>query len=143
MKKILAFSLLAVTVFLCVGCTFTPKTPTHGIWYCEELGISIEFYIDPLYSSEFPRISARLSDNEGGYQKLESHWQGNWMEFYIRDVDGEVHSIYSGYYKYKNEQFTMDTISRGDPADNYKTQIKPDGETYTFVRLECYTEIKR
>lgn len=143
MKKIFVFSTLFVIIFICTSCSIMPKTPTKGIWYCEEISVSIEFYIDPLYSSVHPRIrSTRMYDDEGNYQELEKNWHySGQLDFYYEDADGNEVGVYSGFYKYRNDKFIMYLISKGDPTDNYKTQIELDYEKCVFIEIESYEKI--
>ena len=144
MKKIFAFSVLIVIAFICTSCSITPETPTEGIWYCEKIGISIEFYIDPFYSSCYPRIrSVRLYDNEENYRELEQNWHySGQLDFCYKDIDGNEIIIYSGFYKYRDNKFILYLHSKGDPNDNYKTQIELDKEECVFVQIDSYDKIK-
>ena len=143
MKKFFACSVFIVIAFICTSCSITPKTPTEGIWYCEEIGISIEFYMDPLYSSVDPRIrSVRMYDDEGNYQELEQNWwYSGQLDFYYEDSGGNEINIYSGFYKYRNDKFIIYLISKGDPKDNYKTQIELNNEKCVFIEIESYDKI--
>ena len=143
MKNFFVFLILIVLVLTCVSCSITYEKPMEGIWYCEKINVSIEFYTDPLYSSEISCVkSVRIYDDEGGYRELESDWSyGRDVFIYYVDDDANRVDIYSGLYKYKEDKFTIYLQNKGDPQDNYKTQIDLNGEECVFIEIESYDKI--
>ena len=145
MRKIFSFLILIVLTFTCASCSITYKKPMSGIWYCEKINISIEFYTDPLYSTEISRVkSVRMYDDDRGYCELKSDWSyGRDVFLYYVDSDDIRVDIYSGLYKYRDNKFIIYLESKGDPQDNYKTQIELNGEECVFVEIEGYDKISK
>ena len=137
MKKLTATFTLIVVIFVCTSCSITQKKPDSGIWYCEKIGISIEFYMDSLYSQDEPRVgSIRMYDEEGNYQELHARWgYDDVIEFYLESDESGEFAIYSGHYRYKKDNFIICLFSKGDPTDNYKTQIELEEEC-VFIKVD-------
>lgn len=100
MKKIYSILLICFIAVLIVSCTKLEKIPEDGIWYCNELKISIDFS-----KIDKPTECAKLYNDDGTYQILDCYIDFvSVMDFFLGD------SIYlSGGIKYKDDKFILTT----------------------------------
>ena len=96
MKKICSILLLCLIAVSIASCSRLEKIPEEGIWYCDELKISIDFS-----KIDRPTECAKLYNEDGTYQMLECKIDFvSVMDFFLGD------SIYlSGGIKFKDDKF--------------------------------------
>lgn len=135
MKKILLALIIGCMIFVFANCSITPKYPTDGIWYNNELKLVIEF---GKYKTFVRSYDENLSDLE---LAIEIGRDRCVDIVYYDDNSGEIVEIYSGWREYKNDNFVITLYSKANPKDNFKTQIELDDEEYVFVKIENYDEI--
>ncbi len=99
MKRICSFILLCLIAVSIASCSFPVKYPQEGIYYCEELGLSIDFSIH----MEDPNTCAKLYNEDGTYQVLECRIDFGSTMFLLSDDD-----IYlAGKVKFKDDKFIL------------------------------------
>lgn len=100
MKRIYSIVLICVVAVLIVSCSRLEKIPEEGIWYCDELKISIDFS-----KIDKPTECAKLYNEDGTHQMLECKIDFvSVMDFFLGD------SIYlSGGIKFKDDKFILTT----------------------------------
>lgn len=104
---LLLFLALAVGLF---ACAIVRPYPEDGRWYCEELGMVLDF-------SSSPHMAELASDGE--VVKTPFHIDyGNTI--FVDDPDGGE-DILRGEYRLRDDVFTVNTF---------------EGETYTFVYMQ-------
>ena len=135
MKKISLLLSIIYMISIFTSCSITPKYPTDGIWYNNELKLVIEFNENKTLVYSYDE---NLSDLELDIQIGRDRYVDI---VYYDDISGELVEIYSGWRKYKNDKFVITLYSRANPEDDFKTQIELNDEEYTFVKIESYDEI--
>ena len=99
LKRFIAIILLIPLVFLC-SCRVQAAHPEQGVWYCEELKMSINF-------SLFGKTSemVRIYSDDGTFNTFLCHIDfGNGI--YIDTLDGSE-TIYRGNFKLRGEDFNV------------------------------------
>lgn len=111
LKRFIAILLLIPLVFLC-SCRIQAAHPERGVWYCEELKMSINF-------SLFGKTSemVRIYNDDGTFETFLCHIDfGNGI--YIATLD-DSENIYQGNCKLRGEDF----------------YVKIDDTTYIFNEI--------
>ena len=136
MKK--TFCCFIVFVILCTffGCSIIPPYPSEGIWYCEDLGLVIDF------ATKLGRIY--ITDEEFVPIDIAIGYDGRLVVFYHdKENDHEIW-VYEGFYKYKENKnlFEIDMLYKADPNNPYYgDEIKVD-QTYSFELIDSYDAIE-
>ena len=104
MKKTGCLILICVLVLLITSCSvsFPAKKPEEGVFYCEELKISVDFsLIDDEYHC------AKLYNDDGTYLTLGCHFDyGRGVSFFQTIEDTEIHYL-TGSFKWKKNEFIV------------------------------------
>ena len=107
---------------LCIACmsacsvSFPCEKPTEGIWYCEDLEISIDF---GAYSEGVPDCAARYSDN-GSQEKILCYFDyGSGITLTTKDQ--QTHYLV-GTFSYQKGNVVVTSYT--------------DGTAYEFVRID-------
>lgn len=103
MKKLFA-SLLLITfmVSMLSACSIPGETPAEGLWYCNELGISIDF---SLLAEENTPECAKLYIGEGAAVDILCYFDyGTGIS--LMSLDQET-DYFNGSFEYKNGNFTV------------------------------------
>ena len=113
MRKI-GYAFLLCVILFTTSCSIPAKKPETGIWFCEELKISIDFSLAQNTSD-----SAILHNDDGSCEPLGCHFDfGNGIYFFQRVDDVEIDYL-RGTFKWKNDEFIVTSIN--------------DENTYVFV----------
>lgn len=118
MKKIVA-SLLLLTFMVSIlcGCSIPGRKPTEGLWYCADLGISIDF---SLLTQELIPNCAKLYSGEGADVDILCYIDyGTGISFKFPDPEADY--FFVGNFTYRNGIFTVTS--------------NEDNKQYTFVRV--------
>lgn len=116
MKRFIAILLLIPLVFLC-SCRIQAKHPEHGVWYCEELKMSINF-------SLFGKTSemVRIYNDDGTSETFLCHIDFG-RGIFIETLD-ESETLYAGEFSYYKDEFKVDV----------------DDTTYIFTEINAEPE---
>ena len=134
MKKLLVLILVCILAFF-TSCSITPPYPTDGIWCNNDLKLVIDFRYDKILVFSYDENLSKLElDICIGRDK-------NVDIVYYDDISNDIIEIYSGWRKYKNDEFVLTLYSKANPEDDFRTQIELDDEEFVFVRVESYDEI--
>ena len=137
MKKFLLVFILICTIIVSTSCTLAPDLPRDGIWYCKELKLVIEFENGLTYVCSY-------DENLSQMNLQLRNWIDGGFDIISPCDDGQIIEIYCGWRKFTNDDiFIISFYSRGNPEDNYRTQIELDGEEYTFIKVDNYAEINK
>lgn len=119
MKRFIAVLLLIPLVFLC-ACNPTVYTapPKSGIWYCEELKISIDF---SLYGNT--NNMAKLYSDDGTFENYICEFD-HYSNIYISQAE-QSECLLIGGYTYENDEF----IVKNDDGTYIFTEIKTEPST--------------
>lgn len=117
MKRAAVLFCVAMLTLLCLcACHIPTEKPADGIWYCEELKISIDFGV---YQSQGTQQCAELHNDDGSTTGIlfRSHY-GSGID--LVSVDQKI-SYLTGNFSYRN-----DTVTVTDNSSNKK---------YVFVKI--------
>ena len=122
--------LLTVIVFLS-GCSIPYKLPSDGVWYNEELDVSLEFIKYP--DSVVARIVNIVWNSEPNclYVHLGYDWG---FTFYVIDENGSEVCLLNGYFKYSKDKFIVSAYEIAQPFDISGELVEVDDETFVFTR---------
>lgn len=103
MKRTIVVCCIAIIAVLCLcACSVPAEKPTAGIWYCEELKISIDFGV---YQSQNTRQCAELHYDDGSISGILCRFDyGNGID--LVSVDQKT-SYLIGKFSYRNDTFTI------------------------------------
>lgn len=137
MKKNLLFFILVCITIVSTSCTIAPDIPSDGIWYCEELQITIEFGES--------KTSVYSYDENLSHMDLQLRsWIDGGFDIVCVNDEEQIVEIYSGWRKFiNNDKFIILLYSKANPEDNYRTQIELNDEEYTFIKIDNYAEINK
>lgn len=124
MKKLFA-SLLLITfmVSMLSACSIPGKTPTEGLWYCNELGISIDF---SLLAEENTPECAKLYIGEGAAVDTLCYFDyGTGISLMSLD---QTTDYFNGSFEYKNGKFTV--TSHADKKQHIFTRMSDSGTLF-------------
>ena len=118
MRKNICFFLtfLLIVIFCLSGCS-SWRAPKEGTWYCEELGISIDFSY--IYENLSPN-GARLYTEDGSYTDILCHFDYG-RGIHLMSQDQQVRYL-DGEFRWRNNVLTVTAYD--------------DGTVYTFVRID-------
>lgn len=102
MKKIYWLLLLIILVNLC-ACSIPKSKPNEGIYYCDELKISIDFSV-----MENSSVCAKLYSDDGTYVECECLID-NGSGIFILSLDHETFYL-KGNFEYKNDIVVVTTF---------------------------------
>lgn len=122
MKKYYIVFICIVLILSICGCSVSlpADKPKEGIWYCEELKMSIDFSM----IAKFEPDCIKQYADDGTYTVLRCYTDQT-DDMYICTPDQKTWHYY-GEFKYKDDIFIYSTF---------------EGDTYYFVRLEEDIEI--
>ncbi len=115
-KRFLCSLIVCVLFMSLVSCSIPAKKPEEGVWYCDELGLSIDFnvYMDA------PNECVKLYNDEGSYETLGCHFDyGAGIGIYRKMEEKEVLLI-TGSFRYKDEKFVVTTHDNNNVYIFYK-----------------------
>ena len=136
-KALFCIVLIAIVTSLC-ACTIPFPMPEDGIWYCEELGITLVF------EYETP-VSGRWYFSDTEYKDLEiGSPPGNFVRIYYCEEHEPFRKfrIYSGKCTYENNILTFHLSGILNPSDIEGDMISVEGVEYTFVEIDSYDDVK-
>ena len=108
---------LLILIFCLSGCS-SWRAPKEGTWYCEELGVSIDFSY--IYENQFSPNGAKLYAEDGSYTDILCHFDyGTGM--HLMSQDQQVRYL-DGEFRWRNNVLTVTAYD--------------DGTVYTFVRID-------
>ena len=122
--------LLTVIVFIS-GCSLPPKLPTDGVWYNEELDVSLEFAMVPDF--DLPMIVNIVWNSKSNYLHVFLNY-GNEIAFYVIDENGSKVCLLNGYFKYSKDKFIVSAYEIAQPFDISGELVEVDDETFVFTR---------
>lgn len=132
MKRITFICLLLFFLVLLSSCSLPNRLPSSGVWYNEELDISIEFETEN--SSNYTYISNIIWNSKQEY--LYAHiGYGNEFYFYAIDEKGTEIYLLEGHFKYSNNEFVIIASKIAQPFDIYGKLSVANDKTYTFTPL--------
>lgn len=109
MKKWMNIILLVCVGIISSSCSMTAKTPTNGLWYCEELNMEIDFF---LYTNENYHC-VKIYDENGSYDILRGITDHG-GDFVIHSLEQyEYENLIDGRTKYHNNEFQIITSENG------------------------------
>ena len=132
---VLFFVVMLTLLCLCV-CSVPAEKPTDGIWYCEELKISIDFGV---YQSQKTQQCAELHNDDGSTTGILCRSDyGNGIS--IVSVDQKT-SYLTGKFSYRNDAFTITEnsskkeyvfvkIADSTGSENAENEIPKEGVWY-------------
>lgn len=134
MKKIACCLVCAILLTMLCACDTVPEFPTSGIWYCEELKITVEFageYVsNAVVKWDDPDTDLKMVIEYGGY-----------MDFYYFNEDHIWTTVYDGPYKYKNDELRYNVRYKINPDDPNGDQLKVN-EHYIFKLIDDYDQVE-
>ncbi len=132
MKRITYFLITVLCILIC-ACSFTPPLPESGLWYCEELKITLEFG---------EKVSGKWHITETEWINLKTHlgYGGEIILYYLDEQENEV-EICNGIYRYKKDTFFIDLFSRLSTDSAHRDYIDVQDETVIFYRIEEDTDV--
>ncbi len=100
LKRFIAVLLLIPLVFLC-SCSVQAAHPEQGVWYCEELKMSINF-------SLFGKTSemVKIYNDDGTFESYVCHIDFG-RGIFIETIDGSE-ILYAGEFRYHKDEFKVD-----------------------------------
>ena len=135
MKKNSLIFILICIIIVFTSCSITPQYPTDGIWYNNDLKLVIDFRYDKIlvfsYDENLSKLELDIWIGRDKYVDI----------VYYDDISNDIIEIYSGWRKYKNDEFVLTLYSKANPEDDFRTQIELDDEEFVFVRVDSYDEI--
>lgn len=120
MKKQYCYCILILVMIasLCAcSVSFPGKTPTEGVWYCEELRIEIDFSVH--YEQNIPNC-AKLYHEDGSYTNILCHFDYG-RGIFLMSEDQQIR-YFSGSFRYRDDRFLVTSYS--------------DEKVYTFLRID-------
>ena len=122
--------LLTVIVFIS-GCSLPYKLPTDGVWYNEELDVSLEFALVPDF--DLPMIVNIVWNSEPNCLYVQLGYDREFT-FYVIDENGSGVFLLNGYFKYSNDEFIVSAYEIAQPFDISGELVEVDDETFVFTR---------
>lgn len=102
------YRILLCVILLVSSCSIPEKKPETGIWFCDELKISIDFSLAQNTSN-----CAILHNDSGTYEPLGCHFDfGNRIYFFHQINDNEIDYL-NGTFKWKHDEFIV-TSNNGE-----------------------------
>ena len=95
MKKVI-IPLILMCIIL-PSCSIICEYPDNGIWFCEELGLSMDF----------GSHTGKWCMSDGECIDLEMYIGYGHIGFQYRDANGELQFVFTGIYKYVNGEFSV------------------------------------
>lgn len=124
--------IIALLLVGLLGCSLQNKLPSDGVWYNEELDVSIEFKTEP--NSEFTDITNILWHSK--QEALHAHiGYGSEIYFYIVDGNGDEINLLEGHFRYSNDEFIIIASKIADPFDIHGTMKDANDKEYIFTRI--------
>lgn len=117
--KIINLFLVILLLVMCITACYIPvPQPDDGVWYCEDLRISIDFSL----SSEATLIS-RMYNLDGTSKPIVCHFgYDNSLIFLVNEEDTAGSPYFSGTFVYEDNEFRVTDRS--------------DGKVYIFNRID-------
>lgn len=110
MRKIgCLFLLCAIIILLANSCSIPAKKPEQGIWYCEELKISIDFSL-----ANTNNICAKLYNDDGTYDTMGCHFDYGRGIYFFQMLDGNEVDYLNGSFKWKEREEKFIVTSNSD-----------------------------
>lgn len=137
MKKIACCVVCVLLLTQVCACSIMPKLPSSGIWYCEELKITVEFV-----ESDLQKTVVNWQDSDIEYSDLDVvfGYDGEMLFFHVNEDGGWLY-VYDGFYKYKNDELIYDVFQRINPDDPNGDPFEVD-ERYVFTQIDDYAQVK-
>ena len=88
------------------------QLPSDGVWYNEELGISIEFKTD--HNSNYLGVNSCWNAEQDLYVNL---GYGNIICFYVMDKNNTAKYLLIGDFKYSNDEFVVIASELAEPFE--------------------------
>lgn len=107
MKKVRWFVILIVSLVLFASCSvsFPQPKPKDGIWYCEELRISIDFSI-----AQETDLCAKLHKNDGTVETIHCCFDfGSGIYIFEETTDGENIDYLHANFRWCGDEFVVTT----------------------------------
>lgn len=136
MKKIFKYLLILIVPCLLSSCSIVKPYPQTGLWYCEDLGLIIDFdnYSGRLYIKNNEFVTIKSSIGYGGEILI---------TYYDYEQDFEIW-VYEGLYEYKHDIFFIYMRYRANPDDPYYGDvINMNYEKFTFLPIQNYDKITK
>lgn len=132
MRKIISLCLICSIMLFTSACSITYKHPETGIWYCDELKMSIDF---TLYTSS-DHMCVKVYNDDGTYEVMEcsiDYGNGIWIDRVIGKeiVDGMPVNI--------PEQYFGGNFKWYQTKGELKVKSNVDGKIYTFIEVDWLT----
>jgi len=136
-KKTFTFIILVCFLITLFACSITPNYPESGIYYCQELGIAID------YGSR--DREGRLYLENGEFVPIENYlgYGGEFIIVHNNEEKNVTLWIYDGYFKERDDEtFSVFMYSKLDPSDPYSgNDIDMGEEEFVFKRIDSYEAI--
>lgn len=134
MKRVIFILLVLIVIAFC-SCSITSPLPDEGIWYCDELGATIDF----------AEITGRMYIAEEHYVELEIRAGfDDTLELLYYPSPGYVNAICvcEGYYRYTDDTLTVKAFRVVNFDDNEFTTTEVDDVEYVFKQIKSYDDIE-
>lgn len=114
MKKNMFISLLLCLIIILSSCSLPNKLPSSGVWYNEDLDISLEFITEQ--DSNYTEIINVVWNSRKNCLYVHIGY-GEEIYFYVIDEHENEIDLLQGHFEYKNDEFIIIASELAEPFE--------------------------